>query len=390
FEKVTVDDCIDLSILAECAETDLETIRDLNPELLQWCTPPNYKGYQLRIPVGKSAIFAENYLKIPEERKLDFAIHTIRRGETVSKIASQYKVTTAILMEVNKLPKNKRLKVGATLVIPVRSGSATAIVEAQRKKEIADQQRYNRIKEEGRKVAAARASVAGSVTVRKKPRTEQATYEPAGREKLVYTVKAGETIGHIAEWFNVRASHIRNWNNIPYGKHIFVGQRLAIWVPEEKVEQYKALASRSFKEKQQARSTSAKKRSASQRESKATLGWMQHKVKKGETLEKIAEKYDVAIADLKAWNKLKTSRINAGAVLEVFAPDQADESADEVVVTKKPVAKNPKKSVTHVVRKGDTLETIAERYNVSIADLKKWNDLRTSRIMVGQKLKVQS
>lgn len=389
FEKVTVDDCIDLSILAECAETELETIRDLNPELIQWCTPPNYKGYQLRVPVGKSAIFAENYLKIPEERKLDFAIHTIRRGETVSNIASKYKVTSAVLLEVNKLSRNKRLKVGTTLVIPVRSSSASALVEAQKKQEIADQQRYNRIKEEGRKTAAARASVAGATQPKKKTRVAQATYEPAGREKLTYTVKSGETIGHIAEWFNVRASHIRNWNNIPYGKHIYVGQRLAIWVPEEKVEQYKSLATRSFKEKQ-AKNSSAKKKGNSQRESKATLGWMQHKVKKGETLEKIAEKYDVAIADLKSWNKLKTSRINAGTVLEVFAPDQANEAADDVVVSKKPVAKTAKKNATHVVKKGETLETIAERYNVTIGDLKKWNDLRNSRIMVGQKLKVQS
>jgi len=391
FEKVIVDDCIDLAILAECAETDLETLRDLNPELTQWCTPPNYKGYQLRIPYGKTAVFTENYAKIPDEKKFDFAIHTIRRGETLSKIAGKYKVTSAVLLEVNKLTKSKRLKVGTTLVIPVKSNSASAIVEAQKKKELADLQRYNRIKEEGRKVAAAGVSVNGANSPqRRKARATQTTYEPKGREKVTYRVQSGETIGHIAEWFNVRASHIRNWNNIPYGKHIYPGQRLAIWVPEEKYEHYKALAAKTVSEKQKSFAKTSKKKQSPQRENRASIGWVQHKVKKGETLEKIAEQYDVAIVDLKSWNRLKTSRINAGVMLEVYSPDQSEEPAEEVITKKKTVPKTAMKTATYVVRRGDTLELIAEKYNVSIAELKKWNDLKNSRIMVGQKLKVKS
>jgi membrane-bound lytic murein transglycosylase D len=394
FEKVTVDDCIDLAILAECAGTDLETIKDLNPELTQWCTPPNYKGYQLRIPYGRSALFAENYAKIPDEKKFDFAIHTIRRGETVSSIAGRYRVTSAVLLEVNKLSRSKRLKVGTTLVIPVKSNSASAIVEAQRQKELADQQRYNKIKEEGRRIAAAATPVNGANSpARRKARAQQVTYEPKGREKLTYKVQAGETIGHIAEWFNVRASHIRNWNNIPYGKHIYVGQRLTIWVPEEKYEMYKTFAAQSSSERKRSITATVKKKQSSQRDSRASIGWVQHKVKRGETLEKIAAQYDVAIADLKSWNKLKTSRINFGELLEVYAPDQSEEPAEDVVVKKPAPVKSSntaKKTSTHVVKRGETLETIAERYNVSIAELKKWNDLKNSRIMVGQRLKVQS
>lgn len=390
FEKVTVDDCVDLGILAECAETDLETIRDLNPELTQWCTPPNYKGYQLRVPYGKASIFAENYTKIPDEKKLDFAIHTIRRGETISNIAAKYKVTSAILLEVNRLSRSKRLKAGTTLVVPVKSSSATAIVEAQKRKEVADQQRYNRIKEEGRRATVAAAAQTGGEPAPKKHRTPRTTtYEPAGRVKVTYQVKSGETIGHIAEWFNVRASHIRNWNDIPYGRHIFPGQRLTIWVPEERAEYYRALASKSFSDKQKSLEKGPRKRTAAQRESRPSTSWVQHTVKKGETLEKIAEEYDVAIADLKGWNKLRTSRINAGQRLEVFAPDHVEEPADEAVAKKAPARRSSKRIVTHTVKRGETLENIAERYNVTIDDLKKWNSLKRSRILVGQKLRVQ-
>ncbi len=389
YEVTVVDDCVDLEILAQCAETDLETIKNLNPELTQWCTPPNYKGYKLRIPVGKSAVFAENYAKIPEEKKFDFATHTIRRGETVSQIANRYKISKAVILEVNKLSRSKKLKVGATLVIPIRSNSASAIVEAQRLKEKQDIERANRLKEEGRRTTTSSSPAIAQTRTKRKIVVER-PYEPKGREKLTYVVKSGETLGHIAEWFNVRASHIRNWNNIPYGKHIYKGQKLVIWVPEEKLQQYKSLASGTLKEKQKNISTSTKKRTKSDRSGTSSIGWIDHKVKKGETLEKIAESYDVAIADLKSWNKLKTSRINAGEVLEVYAPDQSDEPADEPVVKKKSTVKSKPKSVTYVVRKGDTLEKIAEKYGMTIIDLRKLNDMRTSKLVVGQKLKVQS
>ncbi len=393
FEPVTVDDCIDLAILAECAETDVETLQELNPELTQWCTPPNYKGYRLRIPYGKAGIFAENYSKIPEDKKFDFATYTVRRGETISQIAKRYRITTAILLDVNKLSRSKRLKVGATLIIPVKSNSAAAIVDAERKKEIADRMRYNKVKEEGRKSYASGSP--SSITVskqNKKTRLQQTTYEPAGRKKITYKVQSGETLGHIAEWFNVRASHIRNWNNIPYGRHIYPGQRLSVWVPEEKFEQFKIFAEQPFAEKQKSvAKTSSSRRQTIERSGKNTIGWVQHKVKRGETLEKIASTYDVAIADLKSWNKLRTSRIIAGEMLEVYAPDHSDEPAEEPIVKKQSSSHSylNAKTETYIVQRGDTLEKIAERYSVSISELKKWNDLKTSRINVGQKLKIE-
>ncbi|HAP35322.1 MAG TPA: hypothetical protein DCQ28_05040, partial [Bacteroidetes bacterium] len=339
YEYVTVDDCIDLGILADCAGTDLEKIKDLNPELTQWCTPPNYKGYQLRVPFGTAAIFAENYSMIPDDKKLDFATHVIKRKETISQIAKRYNVTTAILLEVNKLSRSKRLKVGATLVIPVKSNSAYALVDAQRKKEIADIARYNRVKEEGRKYSETKKSIA-SVSQKNKSKLQKATYEPQGRKKVVFTVKPGETLGHIAEWFNVRASHIRNWNNIPYGKHIYSRQRLTIWVPEEKLEFYKSLAKQPTAQKEKSISavSSVKKKNVEQA-GKASVGWVRHKVKRGETLEKIAAEYDVAIADVKSWNRLRTSRINAGEMLEIFAPDQTEEPAEEPIARKSSISK---------------------------------------------------
>ena len=69
------------------------------------------------------------------------------------------------------------------------------------------------------------------------------------RQSLPYAVKKGDTLGHIAEWVDVRASDLRNWNNIPYGRSIQVGQLINIWVPKEKMQQYENIASMSFDQK---------------------------------------------------------------------------------------------------------------------------------------------
>jgi membrane-bound lytic murein transglycosylase D len=384
FEYVTVDDCVALDLLAECADTDVETLRELNPELIQWCTPPNYKGYRLRIPIGKSELFAERYAQIPDDKKFDFATHSVRRGETISTIAKKYGVGTSILFDVNKISRKTKLKVGSTLVIPIQSKSVAAVVEAQRKKEIEDRERAKIIREQQKVLATSSSS---------KKSASRTDYEPAGRKKLLYTVKKGETLGHIAEWFHVRASHIRNWNNIPYGKFIYVGQTLKIWVPEERYQSYKNIASLPFQEKQRTIKSPSSLRH-DRDEERHSSNWIQHRIKKGETLETIAQMYDVAIADIKSWNKLRTSRIIAGTTLEIYSPGRADDESENGSAQKNQPAASSKNStagshITHIVKKGDTLEKIAERYNVTIPEVKKWNHLSGSRIYVGQKLIIQ-
>lgn len=381
YEYVTVDDCVDLELLAECAGTDLATIRDLNPELTQWCTPPNYPGYQLRVPAGASLSFAENYARIPEEKKLDFATHTVRKGETVGAIAKRYGLQTAVIFEVNRMSRKTRLKVGSTLIIPVQSKSVAAIVEVQRKREQEERERALKRREQQRTLAAKSPA---------RTRPQAAAYEPSGRVKLTYKVKKGETIGHIAEWFRVRASNIRNWNDIPYGRHIYAGQTLKIYVPEERAEEFRKIASMDFTQKQQMVRSSGKQSAAAPAERRDRTNWLQHSVKRGESLEKIAAKYDVAIADIRTWNKLKSSRINAGQTLEIYSAANGNGAAEreEAAATAKVRAGNDPTIVTHVVKKGETLGKIASKYSVTIADVRKWNKLNGSRIVVGQKLKI--
>ena len=63
YDTVIVDKVIDLKIVAKCAGTTVEKIKELNPALLAWCTPHGYKNFELHIPEGTKDLFYENIVK---------------------------------------------------------------------------------------------------------------------------------------------------------------------------------------------------------------------------------------------------------------------------------------------------------------------------------------
>jgi LysM repeat protein len=221
--------------------------------------------------------------------------------------------------------------------------------------------------------------------------------QPRGKKKLVYHVKRGDTIGHIAEWYGVRASDIRNWNDIAYGSYIHAGQAVAIWIPEAKVKLLTKVDKMVFSEKQSFKkgdyAEAARAEEGNTRTKSLSTEWIQHKVKSGETLEKIARTYEVSISDLKQWNHLHSSRIVAGQSLEIY--DKPEERVKIIGSTAKvqtgPAVKTSSTGIfspTHKVKKGESIYTIAKMYGVDIQKLKKQNGLRKNKILVGQILKI--
>ncbi|WP_040486547.1 muramidase family protein [Listeria grayi] len=106
-----------------------------------------------------------------------------------------------------------------------------------------------------------------------------------------------------------------------------------------------------------------------------------YKVVSGDNLSKIATKYKVTVANLKAWNSLKSDTIYVGQVLKVSAGTVTP------APTPTPPANNTT-TTTYTVVSGDNLSKIAAKYKVTVANLKSWNNLKSDTIYVGQKLKV--
>lgn len=386
YDYAEVNDCVDLKVLARCAGTTPDTIRELNPELLQWCTPPGVKGYRLRIPVGRKTLFDANYAAIPDDQKKDWDIHRVRRNETLSSIAQHYGLSVALLLEVNKSINPRRISVGKELAIPLPKD-----VAAQRSKVQFDYNKeIRRINFDRAKILAAQSS--------KGRRTRKAKSSVTGREKLVYRVKRGDTLGHIAEWYRVRASDIRNWNDIAYGEYIRPGQELAIWVPQEKVASFKDLDLLSLTQKENMRGGDF----ADYSRSTNTIGqgvvvtpsqnWSQHEVVEGESLDRIARHYGVSIADLKNWNRLKGTRIHPGQVLDIYAQPDVRSKIIFTPTPKKQSSKTATEStpagLTHKVKRGETIYQIAREYSVQPKILMAYNNLRRARLRVGQVLRI--
>jgi membrane-bound lytic murein transglycosylase D len=389
YAYVAVNDCVDLKVLARCAGTTLDTLRELNPELLQWCTPPGVKGYRLRVPLGRTTLFDKNYAAIPDDQKRDWDIHRVRKNETLSSIAHHYGLSVAFLLDVNKSINPRKLTVGKEIAIPLPKD-----VAAQRsKKPFNYDQEIRRISFNRSRILAAQSS--------KGKHSKKIARTPAGREKLVYTVKRGDTLGQIAEWYGVRASDIRNWNDIAYGEFIRPGQMLGIWVPKAKVASLRDFNVFSFSEKEKMRNGDLT--DYSQSESVKTPGvvvspsqdWTQHEVEQGESLDRIARKYGVTVADLKNWNRLKGTRIHPGQVLDIFAvPDIRTRLIATPAVKKRVSSRSTSANVpaglTHKVKRGETLYEIARRYSVQPRILMAYNSLRKTKLHVGQILRIPS
>ena len=364
YEYVTVHDCVDLDVLAECAGSNLDGLRELNPELVQWSTPASVEGYRLRVPRGSVEQFSAKYAQIPEDQKRNYVIHTVRRGETLGGIAKKYSVPLAVVQQTNNIKNPKNVSPGKTLRIPVPKSLLGAGQLAS---------------SAGLDVRETGAKSPKSQSVRRKSAPKTVAQPPpdiGDKTKLAYRVKKGDTLGHIAEWYGCRAAEIRNWNNLPYGRPIRQGSVLAIWVPAAQADRYRGVDQMTFAQKQKVKEPIPQKDDDTSSES------VRYTVRSGDSLGKIASAYGVTATHLRRWNNLSSNTIRVGQQLVIYP-----EASNVASATGKSEGETvPQGARVYIVKKGDTVWGIARAHNVDEADLRKWNKLKANKISPGQEL----
>jgi membrane-bound lytic murein transglycosylase D len=112
YDEVVIELPLDLRVVADCAETTLAIIKELNPELRRWCTPPDVSEYTLRIPEGKKDVFFENLSLVPQEERFSIDTYTVKKGDTFKKISRGTGVPVQVMLDLNSMEK----------IIPLRSG----------------------------------------------------------------------------------------------------------------------------------------------------------------------------------------------------------------------------------------------------------------------------
>lgn len=345
YDFVPVPGMIDLSTVAELAGTTTATIRALNPELKRNATPPAKGNYFVRVPLGAADTFLAGLEKLPPSEIKSATEYTVRRGDALGRIASRHGISLRELMSANGLRKST-IYPGQSLVIPVPAYDAPAALNLSDAEPKSVQYRDRVVRPILVKEAVADRTrrdapvVSTSTRQGEAPASPEVKTEPETETRVVYTVRRGDSLTKIGSKYGVSVAQLKAWNNLR-SSTIQVGQRLYLY-----------------------ESGNAPRVT----ETKPT----EHRVRRGDSLIKIASRYGVTVNQLKTWNSLSSSTIHPGQRLAVSG--SADGAAQ----------------VTHRVRRGDSLGKIARRYGVSVRQIKDWNGLRSNTIYPGQRLTINS
>ncbi len=306
-------------------------------------------------------------------------VYTVKKGDTLSDIATQHKVSLADIVAWNKIKKAETIAEGDKLVLKG---------------------------------------------------IEDLPEEPPDEVDTQHVVRTGESLAKIAKLYGVKIDEIAQWNNITKISKVNVGDKLVI----------KGAAKEENVATPPIKGEAAEKKTEPGKQPKGTKKLV-HTVAKGETATSIAAKYNVAVSELLAWNNLTSNSIvRAGDEHIVYvadnekkavpkkddskksAPAKKEESA--MAVPKKDDSKKPapakkeesakavpkkddstkpapaKKEesakaakpskIVHTVAKGESATGIAARYKVKVSDLCKWNGWTNAPILqIGQTVAVQ-
>ena len=123
YETVTMERPVHLSAIAPKLGIELDQLSALNPELRRDATPNT--SYSLRVPPGKSEALLASLDKMPKwsPPQVEYVVHHVRRGETLSLLARRYRTSTEKIMEANNFRRGKLLSIGQRIKIPVKNSA---------------------------------------------------------------------------------------------------------------------------------------------------------------------------------------------------------------------------------------------------------------------------
>lgn len=225
-----------------------------------------------------------------------------------------------------------------------------------------------------------------------------------------HKVKRGDNLNAIAEQYGVAMSDIKRWNHLKNDK-LSRGKSLKILKPENLLSGVKTEDKIAVNEVNSSKNGTTTSDMDKPFKEEKVVSFVKttkkYTVKKGDNLGAIAKKYDVAVSDLKVWNKLKNNKLALGETLKINTTEKIVTKVKKEIKPTKPIledqqdavvsntnnenqntAENPDNASFYTVQKGDNLNAIAKKFNVSVADIKEWNHLADVNIQLESKLKV--
>jgi len=283
FDEVVVNKSVSLKSVAKCCGVSVDEVKDLNPELIRMRTPPNNPGYTLRIPKGTKDTFQASFDGAAQDPPEEF--YVVRRGDTLKKIAKKFGTNVADIRDLNGITK---LHVGQRLDIPVPDNSPKTEVAANT---------------ETSEPPATQATSATQATA-DAPQTEGATGK--------HTVKKGDTLFRIAKQYNMTPAELAGLNGITAEAKVKAGQVLVVSADApDSQKPVEVVASND--------ETPAPAKAKTHHYEKKT-----YKVKRGDTVWTIAQRFGVTVERLMKSNSMsRRARIRVGQRLVIPVEEAA-------------------------------------------------------------------
>ena len=244
---------IDLALAAELAGIDLETLQRFNPAFNRWATRPQ-GPHRLVLPAKAAERFRTRLAKLDPDERIQWVRHRVRRGETLIAIAKRHETTVALLREVNGL-RSDRIRAGSHLLIPKARRALTAypLSSVARRDALIDSGRSRgatvyRVRPGDTLWEIARRHGVGVRRLAKwngmapgdplRPGRKLVIRNSSTRtsaspttQRIVYTVRKGDSLARISHRFKVSIEDLRRWNRDRLrGRYLQPGQRLTLYV----------------------------------------------------------------------------------------------------------------------------------------------------------------
>jgi membrane-bound lytic murein transglycosylase D len=258
FAAVDTGSQIDLAQAAQLAEIDIESLYLLNPGFSRWATSPS-GPHELLLPLAASATFTSNLAALDQAQRVQWTRYTVRSGDTLSQVAQRFNTTSRVIRDVNNL-RGSTIVAGKTLLIPTASAPLQAYALS------ADQR-------------------------------QAAKQEKGQGNRQDYIVRPGDSFWTIARKYGVSSRQLAEWNGLATRDRIHPGQKLVIWTAEPLKLTGSPIATR-----------------------QPMVRKLGYRVRNGDSLARIAGKFNITIDDIRDWNKklLGKKYIHPGQMLTLY------------------------------------------------------------------------
>jgi len=252
YETITVDTSTDLEIISQFCGASYKELKELNPELKRWCTPPGVKNYQIKVPFGSATQAQIAYSQLPENERASYHRHQIKSGDTLQVLARKYHIRVDDIIALNSIKNPRSLQIGQNLILPLKEGFTELPVNAMKDGYVRSRRRTYKVRSgDSLWLIAQRNNVTqkqlrvwnklgwsnllhpGQILVVSSSavRTVAKTRPPKGpSRKMIYQVVPGDTLWDIGRQFNVATEQIRRWNELSHGHVLRPGQKLTLMV----------------------------------------------------------------------------------------------------------------------------------------------------------------